>query len=71
MEELASDLDMELAMIEQDIRMLQVRIKILKKRKRKLLVKVRDLDMDIVLQCIVEKGLTSSEVLRLIDNADC
>ena len=37
--------------------------------RHRVLAKIQDIDMDIVLQCITEKGLTSNEVLEIINNA--
>ena len=40
----------------------------LSSERHKVLEKIKDLDMDIVLQCIVEKGLTSTDIMELINN---
>ena len=68
MEALANDYDAELAMLNDEIRRHQVQIDMLKARRHKVYEKIDAVDMDIALQCIVENGLTSNDVIRLINN---
>ena len=62
--------DAELKSIDNKIKAHKAQIDALNAQRRKILVKVKDLDMDVVLECIVEKGLSSNEVLQLINSAE-
>ena len=69
METMQSDYDVELKRLDEKIKELRKQINCLIKQQHKLLAKMQHVDMDIVLQCIIEKGLSSSEVLTLLNNA--
>ena len=64
-----ADIDVELSYIENKIKALKAQIDDLNGKKLMLLSKMRNVDMDVVLGCIVEKGLTANDVLNLINNA--
>ena len=59
----------QLAYIDEMISVHRSQIESLTWERYKLLSKIRNVDMDAVLQCIAEKGLTSGEVLNLINSA--
>ena len=61
--------EIELSNIEEKIREHRIQIEKLTGEKYKLLTKIQALDMDVVLQCIVEKGLTSHEVMEMINSS--
>ena len=61
--------EIELSNIEEKIRAHRMQIEKLTGEKYKLLTKIQALDMDVVLQCIVEKGLTSNEVMEMINSS--
>jgi len=63
------DYDEELAQIEAIISNYKRELKQLTAQRYELLLKKQHVDMDIVLEHIIEKGLTANEVLELIDNA--
>ena len=63
-----SDYDAALTNIDESISAHREQIDKLYDLRRMILAKMRDVDMDAVLQCIVEKGLTSREVLNMINN---
>ena len=69
METLENDYDAELAILDEKIRIQTLKMIGLKEQRHKLLTKIRDVDMDLVLQCIEEKGLSSNEVLEIINSA--
>ena len=54
--------------IERNIWAINALIEGLVAQRHRMYAKLHDLDMDIVLQCIEEKGLTSREVLALIND---
>jgi len=62
--------EIELSNIEEKIRVHRIQIEKLTGEKYKLLTKIQALDMDVVLQCIVEKGLTSYEVMEMINSSN-
>ena len=68
MKALVTDCDEELTVIDEKIRRTMLQLLGLKEQRNKLLAKKKDVDMDIVLQCIAEKGLSPNEVLDLINN---
>jgi len=59
----------ELTDIDGKIKECKKQIMQLSAERHRILAKIQDIDMDIVLQCISEKGLTSNEVLEIINNA--
>ena len=61
------DYDMELRRLDEKIKELRKQINCLINQQHKLLAKIQHVDMDLVLQCIIEKGLSSSEVLTLLN----
>jgi len=63
--------EIELSNIEEKIKAHRIQIEKLTGEKYQLLTKIQALDMDVVLQCIVEKGLTSHEVMDLINKSSC
>ena len=69
MELLSNNIDAELKIIDDRISAHRDLIRNLGAERRRLLEKKKDLDMDVVLQCIEEKGLSSNEVLILLNNA--
>ena len=70
MKTLVNDYDAELAAIDDTIVAYKEQISRLNDERLKLLRKMKNADMDIVLQCIEEKGLSSKEVLELINSAN-
>jgi len=68
-EQLVNDYNEELAVIDEKIKTYKMKLLGLKEERHKLLAKIRDVDMDLVLQCIEETGLSSNEVLEIINNA--
>ena len=58
----------ELIEINRAITAHKYQIENLKAQRHKLYEKLQDLDMDIVLQIITEKGLSSNDILKLINN---
>ena len=68
METMQYDYDTELKRLDEKIKELRKQINSLIGQQHKLLAKIQHVDMDIVLQCIIEKGLSSSEVLALLNN---
>ena len=70
MEKLNDEYNAKLSLVNAKIRTLQDQIDGLKRQKRILLTKIKDVDMDLVLQYIVERGLTSTEVMEMIDSAE-
>ena len=69
MEELENTYGAELDELDSKIQALRIEIDNLMAQRHRLLGKIRDIDMDLVLQIIVEKGLSSNEVLEIINNA--
>ena len=63
-----AEYDADLAEVNERIRGYKNQIAQLTEEKHRILAKIRDLDMDIVLQCIIDRGLSSQEVLTLINN---
>ena len=59
----------ELTDIDCKLREHKRQIALLTSQRHKILAKIQDVDMDIVLQCITEKGLSSNEVLEIINQA--
>ena len=70
MEKLKDDYDTKLDLVNAKIKALQDQIDGLKRQKRVLLTKIQEVDMDLVLQYIIERGLTSTEIMEMIDNAE-
>ena len=68
-DQMLAEFDAELAEIEEKIRGYKWQIALLTEERHRLLAKRQDVDMDIVLKCIVEKGLSSNEVLNIINEA--
>ena len=68
MEAMQYDYDMELKRLDEKIKELRKQISCLIKQQHSLLAKIQHVDMDLVLQCIIEKGLSSSDVLTLLNN---
>ena len=64
-----SDYDAALSNIDESITAHREQIEKLYDLRRLILAKMQEVDMDAVLQCIVEKGLTSREVLHMINDA--
>jgi len=65
----AVDYDKDLAQIDAIINEYKKELKQLTAQRYRLLSKKQHVDMDIVLEHIIEKGLTANEVLELIDSA--
>ena len=63
------DYNEELTIIDEKIRRMTLQLVSLKEERHRLLAKIKDVDMDIVLQCIAEKGLSPNEVLGLLNGA--
>ena len=57
-----------LAEIDEKIKGYKNQITLLTEERHKTLAKINAIDMDIVLQCITDRGLSSQEVLTLINN---
>ena len=70
METIVNDCDAELENIDIRIMAHKEQIRKLKTKKIRLLEKRKNVDMDVVLQCIEDKGLTANDVLKLISNAE-
>jgi hypothetical protein len=63
-----SEYNENLAKIDERIKEYKWQIALLGEERRKTLEKMHNIDMDIVLQCITDKGLSSKEVLTLIND---
>ena len=63
-----AEFDTHLAELDEKIRGYKTQIALLTEERRKTLAKIKDIDMDIVLQCIADSGLSSQDVLTLINN---
>ena len=68
--ELSNNFEAELKTIEDKISVHREQLNNLGAQRRRLLEKMHDVDMDLVLQCIEEKGLSSKKVLELINSAE-
>jgi len=67
-EKMLAENDAELAEIDEKIKGYKNQIALLTEERHKALAKIHDIDMDIVLQCITDKGLSSQQVLTLIND---
>jgi len=63
-----AEYDADLTEIDEKIKGYKSQIALLTEERHRILAKIKDLDMDIVLQCIADKGLSSQEVLALIND---
>ena len=70
MKAISNNFNEEIQSIDEKISAHKEQINMLGVQRRKLLEKLQHVDMDIVLQCIEEKGLSSNRVLELINNAE-
>ena len=63
------DYDAEIAQIEEMINTCRLNLRRLSAQRQSLLAKKQHADMDVVLEYIIECGMTANEVLELINNA--
>ena len=70
MDEVEYSYRVDLANIDDRIRTCKMQLDYLKSQRYKILAKLQSLDMGAVFERIAEKGLSPSDVLELIDNAE-
>ena len=63
-----AEYDADLAEVNEKIKGYKNQIATLTEERHRILARIQDVDMDIVLQCITDRGLSSQEVLTLINN---
>ena len=63
-----AEYDADLAEVNEKIKGYKNQIATLTEERHRILARIKDIDMDIVLQCIIDRGLSSQEVLTLINN---